>query len=136
LLSIKIKALIEENGLMVKSVADYVNAKPSALSRCLKNGSCLSMDKVELLCNYFGIKSIDIPSVIKAHVFPPKDSVKKINEIVISQTLESLTENDWNIKKTAEALGVGRWKIYKILEKNNIKPTQNLRRRNEQKRIN
>jgi transcriptional regulator with XRE-family HTH domain len=119
LLSIKIKSLLDEYGLMIKDVAEKNGIKPPALSQFLKNGSGLSMDNVELLCNYFGIKSIDIPEVKQPEIFPKKET-KKMQEVMYLHLVNTLGENDWNIKKTAEALGMGRWKLYKILEEHKI----------------
>lgn len=123
LLALKIKSLIEENGLMIKDVAQKNDIKPPALSQFLKNGTGLSMDNVELICNYFGIKTIDVPVIKPAEVFSKKDT-KKMQEVVYLHLINTLSENDWNIKKTAEALGMGRWKLYKILEEHKIKKPQ------------
>jgi transcriptional regulator of acetoin/glycerol metabolism len=121
LLAKRIRTILDEKKITLTEISEENDIKQPALSQFLKLGTGLSMDKIELVCNYLGIESIDIPSIRPQKIEINKSEPKTMKEVMYLHLVNTLTENKWNISNTAEALGMTRWKLYKVLEENGIK---------------
>ncbi len=121
LLAKRIRSILDEKIITIRELAEENDIKQPAVSQFLKHGTGLSMEKIELICNYLGIESIDIPRIKPQKIIINKSEPKTMKEVMYLHLVTTLTENKWNITNTAETLGMTRWKLYKVLEENGIK---------------
>lgn len=121
LLAKRIRTILEDKKITACELAEENGIKQPAISQFLNHGTGLSMDKVELICNYLDIETIDVPKIKPSKVIINKEAPRTMKEIMYLHLVHTLTENNWNISNAAEALGMTRWKLYKVLEEYEIK---------------
>lgn len=101
------------------SLVDIANqtgiAKPS-LSRFFKGQNGLTWENMERLCHLLGIRQIELaeppPELISEEA--PPDSM----EIMVAKHVaKTLAQTGWNIKRTAEYLGLSRLAIYNHIKR-------------------
>lgn len=101
------------------SLVDIANetgiAKPS-LSRFFKGQNGLTWENMEKLCHLLGIRQIELSEAPpeRADEDAPPDSM----EIMVAKHVaKTLAHTGWNIKRTAEYLGLSRLAIYNHIKR-------------------
>lgn len=81
-----------------------------------------TIERAVVICKENFIRPEDLPPAIKGEVAPPlRPSDLTLDEIAKQHIIQVLRGNNWNIQRSARALGIDRVTLYRKMEKLNIK---------------